>query len=290
MNIKHHFKKILVYIFWFFIAILLAVCLRVFLFSPFSIPSQSMSPAIEAGDHILINKLIPGARIIKNYDFLDKGGRPDMWRLKGYRDVRRNDILVFNMPYNKKNGLHPNINEHYIKRCVALPGDTFYIDNGIYKVNGVSGKLGNYEAQQNLSQWKDQDIPQGGFQCFPKRNKFYHWTMKNFGPLYVPRQNDCLNIDFVNIALYKIMIEYETGGKIRIVDEKVSLNDSIITHYTFDLNYYFMAGDNVLDSKDSRYWGVLPEDHIVGKAFVIYKSNDLETKVFRWNRFLKAIE
>ncbi|GAB6013474.1 signal peptidase I [Viscerimonas tarda] len=291
MTIKRLLKKILVYTGYLLVVIVLTVIVRVFFFDKYSIPSQSMSPAIEAGDQILVNKLIPGARIIKSYDFIKTETRPDIWRAKACRSIRRNDVMVFNFPYSKKrNKIQPDMSTYYVKRCVAIPGDTFYIDNGIYKVNGVSDKLGNYEAQLKLSQLQDKDIPQGGFQCFPKKNNNYYWTMKRFGPLYIPHQDECLAIDLVNIALYRNLIEYETSGKIKLEDNKVSLNGKEIKEYTFSMNYYFMAGDNVFDSRDSRYWGLLPEDHIVGKAFVIYKSKDLQTDTYRWNRFFKSIE
>jgi signal peptidase I len=273
------------------ITIVLVIGVRIFVFMTAHIPSSSMKPTLIAGDRIIINKMIPGARIIKDYNFVKDGSRPDVVRGINYRNIRRNDILLFNYPYREKRSkLQMDMNTHYIKRCVAVPGDTFYIDNGFYKVSGVSGILGNYDAQKRLSQTPDGNIPQGVFHCFPKKTNYYYWTMKRFGPLYVPGKNDSLSIDYAGIVLYKNLIEYETGGKIKVKNDTVYLNDKVITGYRFDMNYYFMTGDNVFDSKDSRYLGLVPEDHIIGKASIIYKSNDPETGDFRWDRFLKWIE
>ncbi len=80
------------------ITILLAICLRVFVFSSFKIPSPSMEPTILPGDFIYVNKLVLGGRTYKNFDFMD-GGKVETMRLSGIRDVKRNDVLVFNFPY-----------------------------------------------------------------------------------------------------------------------------------------------------------------------------------------------
>jgi len=131
------------------IAIVLAIYLRVFVFDSFKIPSPSMESAIIAGDFILVNKLVLGARVYKNFDFM-KGGKVETKRLWGWREIRRNDVLVFNFPYSDWGKLDFDFNVFYVKRCVAIPGDTFYIDNGIYKVKNCSDTLGCYESQRKF--------------------------------------------------------------------------------------------------------------------------------------------
>jgi signal peptidase I len=274
------------------IALLLALILRLFVFSSFKIPTGSMSPAILPGDYILVNKLAYGARIPKNLDFME-GGKFETFRVKGFSKVKRNDVIVFNFPYSNRNQLGLDLNVFFAKRCVAIPRDTFYIENGIYKVKNVSDTLGNYLIQEKFSHKRESDIPEDVFRCFPKRSKHnepFYWTLHNFGPLYVPGKNDCIPIDSTNIALYENLIEYETQGKVSVKEGIVCLNDTAVTHYTFRKNYYFMAGDYVPDSRDSRYWGLLPEDHIVGKAAIIWKSEDMKTKKYRWKRFFKTIK
>lgn len=283
-------KNIFQGVFVFLIAVLLAVFFRVFLFSSFKIPSPSMEPAIIPGDYIIVNKLIPGPRIIKNFFSRESGEELQFVRLPGKRDIQRNDVLVFNFPYSSWNKLEMDLNLFYAKRCVAIPGDTFYIENGIYKIQGLQEKLGSYVDQEKLSGIPDQDFRSKVWNCFPYDTVNYKWNIKNFGPLYIPAKEDILMIDSVNIRLYKNLIEYETGEIINVSNDKVFLGDSLISDYTFLMNYYFVAGDYVYDSQDSRYWGLLPEDHIVGKAILIWQSKDMHTGAFRWDRFFRIIE
>lgn len=272
------------------IAIALAVVLRVFLFSNFKIPSDSMAPALLSGDYIIALKLIPGPRIFKNFDYFENDDKPQFWRLKGIRAIKRNDVLVFNFPYSNWNKMGFDAHAYYVKRCVALPGDSFYIENGIYKVKGYTESLGNIDAQNAFSKMKESEIDPMVFNTFPYEVNSQKWNIKNFGPLYVPRKGDCLKMDSVNFALYRKLIEYETGSKIKKRNNTVLLNDSVINAYTFTTNYYFMAGDLVSDSRDSRYWGLLPEDHIVGKAAIIWKSEDPYSGEVRWKRVMKAVK
>ncbi|MDL2241282.1 signal peptidase I [Bacteroidales bacterium OttesenSCG-928-L03] len=268
--------------------LILAISLRVFVFATFTIPTPSMEPAILPGDRIVVNKLIPGPRIIKNFFSIQGNEKPDILRLRGVRKVKRNDVLVFNYP-RKNRKFDIDLNTYYAKRCVALPGDIFSIEEGIYKIQGVSDTLGNYPAQKKFYERPEEKIKPGVFHCFPKKSG-YNWTVKEFGPLYVPARGDQLSIDSLNIALYKDQITYETGLSVKVSQGKVLLGERIIDQYTFEKNYYFMAGDFVFDSQDSRYWGLLPEDHIVGKAVLVYKSIDPKSEKRRWNRFLKKVK
>ncbi len=289
---SHLLKLILNNILWkikfFGSAMLLVVLLRVFIISSFLIPSPSMEPEIIPGDYILINKLTYGARIAKNLHFM-KGGKFETFRIKGLSKVKRNDVVVFNYPYSDWDRLQPDLNLFYIKRCVAIPGDTFYIDNGIYHVKNCPDTLGCYFRQLQLSQTREQDLAPKTFQCFPQSDE-HHWNIRSFGPLYIPQKGDIININLHNIKLYQKLISYESNKKISIKqDGTIYLGDNILNQYVFLQNYYFMAGDYVQNSRDSRYWGLLPEDHIVGKASLIWKSEDMHTGKFRWKRFFKAI-
>ena len=246
-----------------------------------------MEPAIWAGDYILVNKLVLGGRVYKNFDFR-KGGKVETRRLRGWREVRRNDVLVFNFPYTERQKLEFDLNTFYVKRCVAIPGDTFFIENGIYKVANRKDTLGCYWQQLLVSERDDAQLSKA-FRCFPKATG-YNWNMKNFGPLYVPGKGDRLTVDSQNIHLYRNLIAYESGREVSIQGDTVLLGNEILTAYTFLKNYYFMTGDYALDSRDSRYWGLLPEEHIVGKAAIIWKSEDMQTGKYRWHRFFKTIK
>ena len=92
------------------------------------------------------------------------------------------------------------------------------------------------------------------------------------------------------VPLYRRAIEWEQKKRLEVKDGQVLLGDSAVHEYVFRNNYYFVGGDNVLYSQDSRYWGLLPEEYIVGRAIRIWKSVDKDTDEFRWERWMKKIE
>jgi signal peptidase I len=270
-------------------SIILTVFLKVFCFASFKVPSGSMEPTLKTGDYILVNKLILGPRIFKDWKFWADGNW-GMKRLKGLRAIKRNEILVFNFPIMNNNWskIEMDFNAHYVKRCVGIPGDTFYIENGIYKVKGYSDTLGVYCNQVELSNMIDSTLNKVVFNCFPFDN-IHHWTMKSFGPLYIPKAKDKIRIDNKNIELYRKMILYETEKSVETKNNIITLGGKPLTEYVFKMNYYFMSGDYIMDSRDSRYWGLLPEDHIIGKVALIWKSEDESSGKYRWERMMKGM-
>jgi signal peptidase I len=276
---KPLFKEFFFWLVVVVIAIALAVSMRVFLFASFKIPTPSMEPAILPGDYIIVNKQIPGPRVYSHFPKVRIDGKVVTKRFQGIRAIRRNDILVFNFPYHAGwDKIDKDLSVNYVKRCVAIPGDTFYIENGIYKVRNCTNILGNREAQLAFSKRKPEDIPPEIFRCFP-HDSIYDWNVKSFGPLYVPKKGDTIRINSTNILLYRNPIRYETGKEI----------PENLQTYVFQQNYYFMAGDLVSDSRDSRYWGLLPEDHIIGKAVLVWKSVEPETGKIRWKRIFNTM-
>ena len=290
---KKIFKEIRFYAVVVIMSVIFAIALRVFVVaSIISIPSWSMAPAVLAGDKIIVTKLIPGPRVFKDIRQIRVDGKVQTQRFKGIRKVRRNDVLVFNFPYvSGRDKIDMDLNVIYLKRCVALPGDAFSIKNGIYSVNDMPDSLGCLFRQKELSQKsKDDFSPKGIWRCFPYDSVYYDWNIKDFGALYVPASGATIDIDSFNIRLYKNLIEYETDKKLTIRDGLIYLDAESINNYTFHLNYYFMAGDYIFDSQDSRYWGLLPEDCIIGKALLVWRSTDKATGKIRWNRFFKIIK
>jgi signal peptidase I len=282
-------KEILWWITVIVIASVVSIALRVFLLCSFKIPSWSMFPTVEGGDFVLVNKQIPGPRVYPDFPrFLDENGKVKTKRFKGIRKIRRNDIITFNFPYSNPERIEMNIDLNYMKRCVALPGDSLVIENGFYKVlNAPDVEIGYKPAQEQLSlQFRMGRKPD---RCFPYDTVHYNWNLRDLGPYLLPKEGLEIELDTVNYILYRKLITYETDSTVTAKDGKILLGDSIISTYCFRMNYYFMAGDNAPNSRDSRYLGLIPEDHIIGKAIIIWKSQDLNTKKYRWKRFFKLL-
>ena len=258
-------------------------------FSSFKVPTGSMEPAILPGDNILVNKWITGARIFDVWTSAE-GREVEIHRLPGIRRIKRNDVVVFNDPYfRKRDSISMDIMRYHVKRCVALPGDTFEIHQGINRVRGYNGGLGNEEGQKLLSHtfmpiegWKEKGV-------FPQDN-LTRWSLLEFGPLYLPKRGDEIVMNNQYLPLYKHLIEWEQKKKLKVQGDSILLGDSLIHTYRFNENYYFVAGDRVTSSRDSRYWGLLPEPYIVGVATLIWKSTNKDTGKIRWNRIFKRIE
>ena len=122
----------------------------------------------------------------------------------------------------------------------------------------------------------------------------YTWNKDNFGPLVIPQKGVTVELNDSTIVLYdKIIRNYELND-LKVADGKIYINGKVATSYTFQQNYYFMMGDNRHNSADSRYWGFVPEDHIVGKPVLVWLSLDKfkqwgDGKI-RWSKMFRTIK
>ena len=242
--------------------------LQIFVFTSFRIPTDSMEPTLVEGDAVLVNKLVLGARIF-NLNGAIRGERVKIHRMPAIRRVKREDVLVFHFPHPhtwKRVEMH--IMKYYIKRCIAIPGDTLTIRQGLFSINSSEERVGNCEAQQQIGKLQPTDFPEGIYNAFPFDAAF-GWNIQTFGPLYVPKKGDKLKIDASNYLLYRKLIEWEQNKPTELTEEGICINGSVQEYYCFESNYYFVAGDKAINSQDSRYWGLLPEEYIVGKASII---------------------
>ncbi len=129
------------------------------------------------------------------------------------------------------------------------------------------------------------------FSNFPYSSDF-QWTEDNYGPLVIPKKGETVRLRPSNLPLYRRIIETYEKNQFELRDSIIYINQEPRISYTFGMDYYFMLGDNRHNSADSRVWGFVPEDHVVGKAVFIWLSVDRTKKGwnrFRWNRMFKKI-
>lgn len=272
--------------------LLLLIVLQLLFVTSFKIPSDSMEPALLTGDYILVDKCSGGARLFDVFDALEKK-EVKIHRMPGWRDFKRNDVLVFNFPYPQRwDSIVFDVMSYYVKRCIAVPGDTLEIKNAHYAVRGLKQELGNVSAQDGL-----QGIIESGrveemgivMKSYPNREEMC-WDIKEFGPFYIPGKGSVVDMNFQNKLLYSNAIEWEQKKRLSMKGDSVLLGDSVIRHYRFQENYYFVSGDKMANSRDSRYWGLLPEPFIVGRVARIWKSLDALNGGMRWDRVMKKVE
>ena len=241
-----------------------AIIVPVFICDRFSVKGDSMSPTYSSGEHIWVNKLCMGPRIYTNYDF----DSPELkaFRLPGFKNLEVGDVAVFNVPYGRdKEKIEFRINYVYAKRCLGCPRDTVGISDCVFYNTKTDTPIGHLPNQRLLKQTPDSMIPDYALAAYPYSYDF-NWTIKELGPLVVPYKGMKVSLDYKTTLLYSHAIEYETGFKPQWNAGMCYIDETCYSDYQFRKDYYYFIGDNVLDSKDSRYFGFVPEDYIIGKV------------------------
>lgn len=351
-------------------AIVVATFVHTYFIQPFTIPTSSLEKSLLVGDFLFVSKVNYGARtpmttvalpmvhdtipLTKKKSYLNWPELP-YFRLPGFQNIERNDIVVFNWPidtvykFRDQSGLRVDKpidkKSNYVKRCVGVPGDQLEIKDGIVFVNGkelilperarpqfsykiaLDGKTPiDFEYLLN-----DMDITDGaGFMDAEKRDTLFiaaltatnaerlqhipgitgvqkiiskevepgifphinKWNRDNFGPIYIPQQGKTVPLNLETLPFYKAIITDYEKNILQVTGSEIRINGKIATSYTFQQNYYWMMGDNRHNSEDSRYWGYVPENHVVGKPTFIwmsYDSNGKGLKKIRWDRLFTTV-
>ena len=165
------------------------------------------------------------------------------------------------------------------------------INHFLFRLNAEQKNLIEQKGYE-VKMWKDDD---GEYDpdIFPHDSN-YRWNKDFFGPLTIPQKGMTVEISPENIVLYDKIIRNYEGHDLQVKDGKVLIDGQVATDYTFAMDYYFMMGDNRHNSADSRFWGFVPEDHIVGKASIVWLSIDKfktwsDKGKVRWKRMFKKI-
>ncbi|NQX96656.1 MAG: signal peptidase I [Flavobacteriales bacterium] len=124
---------------------------------------------------------------------------------------------------------------------------------------------------------------------FPNDSQ-YDWTVDNFGPILIPKKGATVQLTTKTLPLYRRIIKNYEGNDLRVNGDQIFINGEVATSYTFKMDYYWMMGDNRHNSQDSRFWGFVPEDHIVGKAVFVWMSWDSQQGGIRWDRLFTLVD
>lgn len=281
-------------IFYGSLAVVGYLLLQVFLLVSFKVPTNSMVPVMMPGDYILVEKLSMGPRLFNVFKSLRQED-VKIYRLPGMRGMKRNDVVVFNFPYEyaRWDSVRFHVMQYYVKRCIGMPGDTIKIKNGLYEIGGMKGRIGNMQGQMEMAMLSD-SIMQARYHdpVYPEASagEGLGWSLKKFGPLAIPKHGQKVRMDSTAWKLYHQLVDWEQKRKLTIDSIGiVRLGNEVIKDYVFTHDYYFMAGDNAISSIDSRFWGLVPDDYIVGKVWRIWRSIDNKGNI-RWSRIGKKIE
>ncbi|WP_298733822.1 signal peptidase I [uncultured Chitinophaga sp.] len=178
------------------------------------------------------------------------------------------------------------LNPERLDELDVTPNPDATLSAGLFLYNLTPGNvaaLKNFPVVKSIKPYFS-----GEQSVFPYDTANYHWTEENFGPLYIPKKGATIKLDSSNISIYERVIRVYEGNTLESKNGQFYINNKPADSYTFKMNYYWMMGDNRNNSLDSRYWGFVPEDHVVGKAWLIWMSYGNGS--IRWSRLFRTIK
>jgi signal peptidase I len=257
-SFKDHVKDIL-------FVLIAFLFLNSFVLASFEVPTGSMENEIMAGDFLFVNKFLYGGSTPRTIPFTNI--RLPWFRVLAFREVERGDVIVFEFPGQRDEVVSPEF-QFYLKRAIALAGDTVEIINRVVYVNGKPAHL-----PRNLK-FNNKHITAAGQPAsgiFPKGSPF---NEDNWGPLRVPKKGDLLELNLENFPQWETFIGREGHSVEAMRGGVITIDGAPVKSYTVERNYVFGMGDNRDNSLDSRFWGFIPEESIIGTPMIVYWSWD----------------
>lgn len=187
------------------------------------------------------------------------------------------------------------ISERTFRKMGVNETDTRHYQNGylMFATNTAVEEIKKFPFVNGVEIQKE-PAGQGDPRVYPSIPEKIHWNADNFGPLVIPSKGMTINIDSITLPVYELVIKkYENNDKVEVKEGKLFIDDNEVKSYTFKQDYYFMMGDNRHNSLDSRFWGFVPSDHIVGKAVFIWLSLDYSANLIekiRWKRLFSVVK
>lgn len=301
----------------FAIAIIIVLLINAFAFTSCFIPSSGMENSLYQGDRVIVNKWSYGLRVPFSSLF--------SYQRWIERNVKSNDIVLFNNP--RPSSLQTNIEDRnvFISRCVGLPGDTLMLNN---RLELTSSKIISPDAKslyaypqqkedsllQILKKLNIQDNELIGFNESGFVRSFSHYEIyllrQEIGscfaikplradsndevhPYVIPGKGICVRVYPWNIKLLRNTIKEHEGKQADIQSGFLIVEGKRVPSYIFTKDYYWMCSNNSINQSDSRLFGFVPKDHLIGKASFVWFSKDNEAGVFegfRWNRFFQFVK
>lgn len=236
--------------------------LNSFVLASFEVPTGSMENEIMTGDFLLVNKFVFGGTTPRTIPFTNV--RLPAFKLPSFWEPERGDVIVFIFP-GMRDETRARDFAYYLKRAIAVAGDTIEIRNRIVHVNGRAAQNPrnvkfNYSTIRP-AEWHDPRI-------FPAGAP---WNEDNYGPIRVPKKGDVIPLNGANFPDWEIFIQRE-GHDADRVDGDVYVDGKKADSYVVERDYVFGMGDNRDNSLDSRFWGFIPKEDIIGTPLIVYWS------------------